>query len=92
MRITTLTLFAAAIALTSTPSFADRATADACAAKLAPEAKLIYAEVIGSVVPGVQLEEVVRSKTRSLVIGGQVNRGQAEPSARAAGACLKQAL
>ncbi len=91
MRFTTLTLAVCVFALSAIPSFADRSAADACAAKLAPEAKLIYAAAIESVAPGVKLEDVVRTKTRALVMGGQLTRGTAEPAARAAGGCLMQA-
>jgi hypothetical protein len=38
------------------------------------------------------MQELVRSKTRSLVIGGKVSRSNARPMAEAAGTCLKQAL
>jgi hypothetical protein len=74
------------------PAAANRAAADACAAKLPSAAKLVYAAAIGSVAPGIDLREMVRSKTRGLVIGGKLSRGQARPAAEAAGVCLKQAL
>jgi hypothetical protein len=87
-----LIVAAAAFSLTSVPSYASRASADACAAKLSPEAKQIYAASIGSVGSGANMKEVVRSKTRALVIGGKLSRGAARPAAEAAGACLKQAM
>jgi len=86
----------AVVALTLTlpaaPSFASRVAADACAARLPADAKLIYAASIGSVAPGVDLAGSVRSKKRELVMAGKLDRAQAQPAAQAAGACLKQAL
>jgi hypothetical protein len=76
----------------ATPSFADRAAADACAARLPADAKLIYGAVIGSVAPGVNLVDTVKLKTRSLVMAGKIQQAEAQTAAQAAGACLKQAL
>lgn len=92
MRCTFLLLTAAALSLSVSPSFASKASADACAAKLSPPAKQIYAASVGSVAPGVDMKEVVRSKTRAMVMGGKLSRGQARPAAEAAGTCLKQAM
>jgi len=80
------------LAVSAVPSLANRATADKCAAGLSPDSKLIYAATIGSVAPGVDLKEVVTSKTRSLVMSGKVGRAGARTAAEAAGGCLKQAL
>lgn len=92
MRYAWVILSAAALSLGVTPSFASKVTADACAAKLSPEAKQVYTASIGSVAPGADMREIVRGKTRSLVIGGKLTRDQARPAAEAAGVCLKQAL
>jgi hypothetical protein len=92
MRYVLTIVAAAAFSLTAVPSYANRASADACAAKLSPEAKQIYAASIGSVAPGADMKEVVRSKTRALVIGGKISRSAARPAAEAAGVCLKQAM
>jgi hypothetical protein len=82
---------AAALPLGSTISRAGRAEADSCAARLPANARQIYVASIDSVRPDVDLRELVRSKTRSLVIGGQLSRGEAQAAAEAAGACLEQA-
>jgi hypothetical protein len=74
------------------PALASRADADACAAKLPGDAKLIYAETISAVKAGADLRELVRSKTRSLVMGGKLGRANARSMAEAAGGCLKQAM
>jgi hypothetical protein len=92
MRYVLTIVAAAAFSLTAVPSYANRASADVCAAKLSPEAKQIYAASIGSVAPGADMKEVVRSKTRALVIGGKISRSAARPAAEAAGVCLKQAM
>jgi hypothetical protein len=84
----------AAVVLTATagPSFANRAAADACAARLPADAKLIYAATIGSVGSSSNLADTVKSKARELVMAGRLSRDQAPAAAQAAGACLKQAL
>jgi hypothetical protein len=92
MRCKFLLLTAAALSLSVSPSFASKTSADTCAAKLSPQAKQIYTASIGSVAPGVDMKEVVRSKTRAMVMGGKLSRDQARPAAEAAGACLKQAM
>ncbi len=94
MRVLFLSAAAAAatLTLTAAPSLANRAAADACAARLPADAKLIYTATIGSVAPGANLADNVRSKARELVIAGKLTRDQAPPAAQAAGACLKQAM
>ena len=95
MRHTSLLLAAgtvAALSLSAIPSFADKAAADKCAAGLSADSKLIYADTIGAVAPGVNLRDIVRSKTRSLVISGKVGRSGAQAAAEAAGACLVKAM
>ena len=81
-----------ALAFSVVPSHANRAAADACAAKLTGDARLIYASTVGAVAPGVDMFETVRAKTRELAMAGKINRSQAQPAAQAAGECLKQAL
>jgi hypothetical protein len=88
----TATVAATALALSVAPSLANRSAADACAAKLSSDARIIYASTIGSVAPGVDMVETVRAKTRELAMSGKINRAQAQPSAQAAGECLRQAL
>lgn len=87
----TVLLAAAGLFFSGGHSFADRAAADACAAKLNADAKVVYAAVIGSVRPGIDLAEVVKSKTRDLVLSGKLSRSNARPAAEAAGPCLKHA-
>ena len=87
------TSVAAALLISSAvPSLANRAAADACAARLPADAKLIYTATIGTVAPGVNLVDNVKTKARELVMAGKIGRSQAQGAAQAAGACLKQAL
>ncbi|HEY5305594.1 MAG TPA: hypothetical protein VIJ52_02850 [Pseudolabrys sp.] len=79
------------LSLASVPSFADRASADACATKLPANAQMVYAATIGSVTPTADLKSIVRSKTRSLVMDGKLKRAEAKDAATAAGDCLKEA-
>ena len=87
MRYALLLSTAAAAVAFASPSFADRAAADACASKLPSDAKLIYTASIGSVTPSSNLPDLIRAKARDLVIGGKLSRD----AAQAAGPCLKQA-
>lgn len=80
------------LGLSSVPSLADRAAADACAAGLSADSKLIYDATIASVQPNIVLKDVIRAKTRALVMDSKISRGKAQAAAEAAGACLKQAL
>jgi hypothetical protein len=91
MRIFMPVLAAAAALSLVTPASADRAAADACAAKLPANAKMIYAASIAEAKPGANLPDLLRSKTRPLVISGKIARGDAMGAAQAAGACLQQA-
>jgi hypothetical protein len=91
-RAVLLAATAVAAPLLCVPALANRSAADTCATKLPADAKLVYAAAIGSVAPGIDLREMVRSKTRALVIGGKLSRGQARPAAEAVGTCLRQAL
>jgi hypothetical protein len=90
MRCSPLLLAATVLALSAAPSYANKAAADACAAKLPANAKLVYAATIGSVGSG-DLKETVRGKTRSLVMSGKLSRGSAKAAATSAGECLKLA-
>lgn len=82
---------ATALSFINAPAFANKAAADACAAKLPADAKLIYAATIGGVTPAVDLKDLIRSKTRPLVMSGKIGRDQAPAAAQAAGTCLQQA-
>jgi hypothetical protein len=91
MRVFMPVLAVAVASSFATSALADRTAADACAAKLPANAKLIYAASISEVTPATDLRELLRTKTRSLVIGGKVGRSDAMGAAEAAGACLREA-
>lgn len=74
--------------LATTPALADKATADRCAAKLAPEARLIYAASAPLLVPGADGRAVVTEQTRKLVLSGKLDHMKASDSAQAAANCL----
>jgi len=71
-------------------AFANQAAGDACAASLTPDGKAIYAGVMGAGNSG-DLRTLVTDTARSLVMSGQIDRGNARTNAEAAGQCLEQA-
>jgi len=84
------TFLVAALALLSFGALAaDRPAAEACAASLAPDAKLIYQAVAPSVTAASDLRNLIQERTRALVSNGQVVRGSARSNAVAASTCLQ---
>lgn len=77
-----------AAALVAAPAFADKASADRCAAKLEPEARAIYTASAPLLVPGADGRAVVTEQTRKLVLSGKVSHLSAAESAQAAAGCL----
>lgn len=90
LRTASVAAIALAAALGSAPAFADKAAGDACAAALSPDGKAIYVAVMGAGAGG-DLRSVVTDTTKSLVMSGKIDRGNARTNAQAAGACLQQA-
>ncbi len=82
-------LIAAAICALPMTASANRAAADACAASLAPEARLIFDATAPSITPTAEIRAALEEKTRDLVMNGRVSRSSARGSATAAGNCLK---
>lgn len=70
---------------------ADAAAANACAAKLAKDARTIYDATLPQLTPGADLRALVTTNTRALARAGTIDRGTARQSAQAAGACLQRA-
>jgi hypothetical protein len=87
MRLVGLTLV---FALAPGVALADKAAADACAAKLTAKPKLIY-DVSYPKIATATIPDVLKAETTKLVQAGQVSRAEARPAAEAAGACLKLA-
>ena len=91
-----LLAFRAAIALSLITAFAtagaqaDSTAMTACAAKLTPDAKVIFDKTLPQVTPSANLRDLLTSNTRSLVMAGTVKYASARASATAAGHCLQQ--
>jgi hypothetical protein len=78
------------LAVGSAPAFAaDSAAADACAAKLNPDAKSIYTEAAPDMAkPGADMRTVLTKVVMPKVMHGDMTRKTAEPRAREASECL----
>lgn len=90
VRMTTVMILAA-IGL-STAAKADVAAGDACASNLSPVGKSIYAAVVATNPTISTLRETVRSQARSMVMGGQISRDDAEANAVPAAECVRVRL
>lgn len=77
------------VAFASAEARADTAAMTACAAKLTPDAKVIFDKTLPQVTPASNLRDLLSSSTRSLVMSGTVKRASARQSATAAGHCLQ---
>ncbi len=73
-------------------AFAGKPEADACAAKLEGEAKLIYEATSPLVQPGTDLKAVVTEAVTNLVMGGNIAKDTAETNAKKAGPCLQKLM
>jgi len=68
---------------------ANPAAAQACAAKLPPEAKVIYDAAAPKVTPTTDMRDLLKSTTFGLIMQGEVKQADARPSAMAAAQCLR---
>jgi hypothetical protein len=68
---------------------ADSDAADACAAKLDPDAKAIYDAALPSMKEGAVLKTVLTHVVMSKVMSGDLTRHTARPRAEEASACLE---
>ncbi|GAB4065354.1 hypothetical protein KHC28_02690 [Ancylobacter sonchi] len=87
-RSTSVALCFGALIAASVPALADKTSADACAAGLNADGKAIYAASLPGISSGGDVRGVVTDKTRSLAMGGKIDRGAARTNAEAAGQCL----
>ena len=71
---------------------ADGAAGDACAAKLTPDGKAIYAATVTAKPTMETLRDVVEKEARSLAMGGKIARASARDNATSAGECVKTTL
>ncbi len=76
----------------TTGARADKAAADACAAKLNADGQAVYAAVVAANPTTETLRSVVEREARSLVMGGKISRGSARENATEAGECAKLGL
>ena len=81
---------ALALLLISSPAFADRKAADACAAGLPENSAAIYNAAIGQIGPGVDNKAIVKGITQDMVAAGKLSMQSAKSVATAAGECLKK--
>lgn len=79
-----------ALAVSATGAHADSSAATACAAKLTPDAKVIFDKTLPQVTSNSDLRSLLTTNTRSLAMAGTISRGSARDSATAAGKCLQQ--
>ncbi len=77
----------AVASLSATAALANPA-ADKCAAGLTPEGKLMHTTVAPHVKPDSDIEKLMRSRLRGLVIGGKLTIKTAEANGQAVGRCL----
>jgi hypothetical protein len=68
---------------------ADVAQGDACATHLSAVGKQIYAATVAANPTLQTLRDTVRSQARSMVMGGQISRDDAEANAVPAGECVR---
>lgn len=80
------------LAVSAVPALAGHAEAQSCASGLDANGQLIFTTALPQVAPGADLKGIVTGTAKSLVKSGQIKRGDARPSAEAAGACLKLAM
>lgn len=77
----------AVASLSATAALADPA-ADRCAAGLSAEGKLMHRTVAPHVKPDSDIEQLMRSHLRGLVLGGKLTIKTAEANGQAVGRCL----
>jgi hypothetical protein len=82
-------LFAAAFLLPSLCALADQRAAEACAAALPQDAKLIYDNVVPALTPDATPRDVVIAQTRALARAGKISQLSARDNAMKAGSCLR---
>lgn len=81
-------VFLSATLLIGGVALADQKKGDACAASLPKNARMIYDASSKDAAAAPDLRGLVESKTRSLVMSGNLARGEARDAAEAAGKCL----
>jgi hypothetical protein len=85
----TVIFAAAALALAPATAFADRADADACAARLSGNSKVLYRSVVGSVQAGSTLENAVKRAAKPKVDSGRWSEAEARKWGKEAANCAR---
>jgi hypothetical protein len=88
-RAINLAIFFTALSLASGARADGGPAADACAAKLPPDGKAIYAATVANHPTADTLKSVVESQTRSLAMAGKIGRGEAREHAVSAAECVR---
>ncbi len=70
-------------------ALAERAGGESCAAKLSPEASLVYRAAAPDMRRDADLPSLLREKVMYMVISDQLQRSAARPAAEQAAACLQ---
>jgi hypothetical protein len=74
----------------SSPAWADRKEADACAANLSAGSKAVYDAAVDKVKPGADNKALVQGIVKGMVDAGQLSLFNAKSTAQPAGECLKK--
>jgi hypothetical protein len=82
-------LIVAAILIVPGAALADKADADACAAGISPQGKVVYRSAVGYVQRGSTLEEAVRQALKGKVDSGRMSEADARKYGREAGNCAR---
>jgi hypothetical protein len=82
-------IVAAALLTVPSMAFADKADADACAAKLTGQSKVIYRASVANAVNGDSLEQAVTKATKPKVQAGRLSEDEARKFGREAANCVR---
>jgi hypothetical protein len=82
-------LIVAAILVIPGAALADKADADACAAGISPQSRIIYRQAVGYVQRGVTLEDAMRRVLKPQVDAGRMSEAEARKYGREAGNCAR---
>lgn len=85
----TVLFAAAAIAVLPGSAFADKADADACAANLSGQSKVLYRSVVASVQAGASLENAVKKAAKPKIDSGKMSEADARKFGREAANCAR---
>jgi hypothetical protein len=85
----TVIFAAAALALLPGAAFADKSDADACAANLSGQSKVLYRSVVASVQAGASLENAVKKAAKPKIDSGKMSEADARKWGREAANCAR---